>query len=76
MDYSELEVYNGFRDRCVNCGRIFTEGEVISEERGGLVFCYSDAGGGCAIAHCFSTGKVVVCEPKRFRGTPWSSVET
>ncbi len=66
MEYGVLAVYQGFKTQCDNCNRKFTPGEVISESREGLVFCYSDGQGGCVIGYTMSTGKMMVGEPVRF----------
>lgn len=68
MDYENLEVCKNHKSACDNCLREFRPGEVISVGNGGdLIFCYSDSGGGCAIAYVFSSGKMLACSPMKFR---------
>ncbi|GEM_PF-2755081 len=65
--YESLEVYGGSKSRCDNCSREFANGEVVSvDQNQELVFCYSDAGGGCGPAYTFSSGKMVVGVPMKF----------
>ena len=65
-DYDELEVYDGPSTACENCGRDFTPGEVVSQS-GDLLFCYSDARGGCVLAYCFRKRKPIVGSTARYR---------
>ncbi len=66
-NYQSLSVYHGSKSRCDNCSRDFTDGEVISvDEFQGLVFCYSDARGGCVQAYVFSSGKMAAGTSMRF----------
>ena len=65
--YQSLEAYRGPKSRCDNCSRDFANGEAISVDNGqGLVFCYSDAGGGCGPAYTFSSGKTIFANPMKF----------
>lgn len=65
--YQSLSAYSGKKTACDNCSRQFNAGEVISVNEGqGLVFCYSDAGGGCVPAYTFTSGKMICCIPMKF----------
>lgn len=76
MEYEDLEEYSGENLTCTNCGREFTEGEIISVDINGRTFCYSDSEGGCAIAFCFASGEIIYCNPARFRGSKWHKPES
>jgi len=66
--YDGLTIYNGPNVACANCKRKFTPGEVISQAAGqDLIFCYSDAFGGCVSAYVFSTGEMMTGETVRYR---------
>lgn len=73
MEYEDLEEYEGNKNACDNCDRKFKDGEVITVDDKGHVFCYSDGEGGCMIAFVFSLGKVciIVANPMRFRGSKY-----
>lgn len=65
----KLRVYGGEKSRCDQCEREFCEGEVISvDERSNLVFCYSDAMGGCVMAYVFDHSRAIFGENMLYRG--------
>ncbi len=73
MEYEELEEYEGDKTACDNCDRKFEDGEIITADDKGRIFCYSDSEGGCLIAFVFSSGEAVFVSgnPMRFKGSKW-----
>ena len=72
----ELALYSGNKLKCDNCSRQFKSGEIVSVDKlRKLIFCYSDAGGGCSPAYTFSTGVITACEPMKFGDAKLSPAE-
>jgi len=63
--YTQLSVYNGKKSECDHCKRAFASGEVVSQSED-LVFCYSDAYGGCLSGYVFTHGVMLIGNPVRF----------
>ena len=63
----KIPIYQGEINSCIQCGRKFENGEMISVVGEEELFCYTTAEGGCITVYVFATGRPMAGKPMIFR---------